>query len=262
MERLTNTFSQGGKKCVPFIVAGDPDYDTSLKIMHGMVKAGASVLEIGYPFTDPVADGTVIVRAHNRALHNGYDLLTTCRLIQQFRREDSVTPVVLMGYCNPIFQLGFKKFCAVAKRSGVDGVLMVDAPHSGKYRAQFIQSLTAQQIAFIPLISLNTKPTDVARLTSLPGGYAYLVAVDGVTGSADLNIIQLKKKYKQIVAHSQLPLAIGFGISTPAQAKSIFMFADTVVIGSHIISYIEKYKKKSVQKICAFVKSIVENDSP
>ena len=256
--RLNNAFENHEKKVIPFMLGNDPDGETCLKIMHAMVKAGACAIELGYPFTDPMADGNIIAKAHSRVIENKHTLESTFTLIKKFRVTDNTTPIVLMGYLNPIYQMGINRFCQRSRQVGVDGVLIVDSPLDGVSHSHLLRCLHTNNLSCIPLLALNSLPSEIKKMTSEGSGYAYLVALHGVTGSSELNVPNLKKRYIIAKQASALPLAVGFGIHSKDIAKSIFCFADTIVIGSHIVSIIEKYPKNSERKISRFLKSILQ----
>ena len=239
MSRIENTFKNADNPClVTFVTACDPDFDTSLGVLNALVDGGADVIEIGMPFTDPVADGPTIQEASNRALVAGASLLETIRLVKMFRAENKVTPIVLMGYANPIFVYGYDNFCRDAKAAGVDGMIIVDIPPEEsdeikKYAAHY-------ELDFIRLI---TPTTDAARLKVIlkgASGFLYYVSITGVTGSAKADLSQIKPHLDMIKAHTDLPIAIGFGVKTPADAARMGALSDGVVVGSSIVNNIAK----------------------
>ncbi|MFK3974175.1 tryptophan synthase subunit alpha [Pseudomonas sp. NPDC087358] len=240
MSRLQTRFAelkeQNRAALVTFITAGDPGYDTSLAILKGLPKAGADVIELGMPFTDPMADGPAIQLANIRALDARQNLAKTLQMVREFRVEDSTTPLVLMGYYNPIHNYGVERFIAEAHQSGVDGLIVVDLPpeHNNEL-------CDPAQDAGIDFIRLTTPTTDDVRLpTVLNGssGFVYYVSVAGVTGAGAATIEHVKEAVARLRRHTDLPISVGFGIRTPEQAAAIARVADGVVVGSALIDQI------------------------
>ncbi len=224
---------------VTFLTSGDPNLQISEKILKGLPKAGADIIEIGMPFSDPMADGPVIQRSYKRALKNGNHIARTLQSIEKFRKQDNITPIILMGYYNPIYQFGIKKFFSKACNSGVDGVLIVDLPpEEDKDIIKYSKGKNK-----ISIIKLTTPTTDKNRITNIlksASGFLYYVSITGITGSKISNIINIKKTYKKLKKNIELPFVVGFGINTPSKAKSIANYADGIVIGSALIKEIEK----------------------
>ena len=240
MSRLQTRFAelkqQNRAALVTFVTAGDPDYATSLAILKGLPKAGADVIELGMPFTDPMADGPAIQLANIRALGNGQNLAKTLKMVREFRAGNTTTPLVLMGYFNPIHYYGVDKFIADAKEAGVDGLIVVDLP------PEHNEDLChPAQAAGIDFIRLTTPTTDDKRLpTVLNGssGFVYYVSVAGVTGAGSATLEHVEQAVARLRRHTDLPIAIGFGIRTPDQAAAIARLADGVVVGSALIDRI------------------------
>ena len=234
---------QGRAALVTFVTAGDPDFDTSLAILSGLPKAGADVIEIGMPFTDPMADGPAIQASSLRALDAGMDMKKTFKLLKAFRKTDNETPVVLMGYYNPIYVYGVDAFLADAKKAGADGLIIVDLPpeHDDEL------CLPAMQ-AGLNFIRLATPTTDDARLPRVlenTSGFVYYVSVLGITGTKAPDLKDVASKVKRIKNHTDLPVAVGFGVKTAAQAKTIAENADGVVVGSALVNAVlESLNKK------------------
>jgi tryptophan synthase alpha chain len=228
----------GGRTAlIPYVTVGDPTLKLTLPIMHALVAAGADVIELGVPFSDPMADGPVIQRASERALaqHVGLkDVLTT---VAFFRRTDTVTPVVLMGYANPIEAMGTTAFADRARDAGVDGVLVVDYPP--EEAGEFAALMGARDIAPIFLLSPTTPEARIAVVARLARGYVYYVSLKGVTGAGHLDTAEVARKLAEIRRHVSLPVGVGFGIRDAASAQAIAVDADAVVIGSRIIQEIE-----------------------
>ncbi|WP_442487317.1 tryptophan synthase subunit alpha [Halomonas litopenaei] len=231
--RFAETRRQGRAALVTYIAAGDPDYDTSLATLKGLGKAGADVIELGMPFTDPMADGPAIQHATRRALDAGQTMDKTLEMVRQLRQTDQQTPVVLMGYYNPIYARGVPRFLDQAKAAGVDGLIVVDLPpeHDDEL------CLPANQ-AGLNFVRLATPTTDARRLPGVlanTSGFLYYVSSNGVTGGAAPSAERVQQEVARIREHSDIPIAVGFGIRTAAQARQIGAFADGVVVGSALI---------------------------
>lgn len=240
MSRLQTRFAelkqQNRAALVTFITAGDPGYSTSLDILKGLPEAGADVIELGMPFTDPMADGPAIQLANIRALGNGQNLARTLKMVREFRAGNDSTPLVLMGYFNPIHYYGVERFIADAKEAGVDGLIIVDLPP--EHNEDLCQPAQAAGLDFI---RLTTPTTDDARLaTVLAGssGFVYYVSVAGVTGAGAATLEHVEQAVARLRRHTDLPVAIGFGIRTPEHAASVARLADGVVVGSALVDKI------------------------
>ncbi len=236
-KRFAELKKKGRAALVTFITAGDPDYDTSLAIMQGLPKAGADVIELGMPFTDPMADGPAIQASSLRALANGQNMKKTLKLVREFRKTDKETPIVLMGYFNPVYIYGVEAFVTDAKKAGADGLIVVDLPpeHDDELCLPAIK-------AGLNFIRLATPTTDEARLPRVltnTSGFVYYVSVLGITGTKAPNLKDVASKVKRIKAHTTLPVAVGFGVKTAEQAKTIAANADGVVVGSAIVSAVK-----------------------
>lgn len=223
---------------VTFITAGDPDYATSREILKGLPAAGADVIELGMPFTDPMADGPAIQLANIRALDNGQNLVKTLQLVREFRAGDDHTPLVLMGYFNPIHHYGVARFVAEAKEAGVDGLIVVDLPP--EHNADLCDPAQAAGIDFIRLTTPTTDDKRLPRVLENSSGFVYYVSVAGVTGSGSATTEQVTAAIERLRRHTQLPISVGFGIRTPEQAAAIARLADGVVVGSALIDKIAK----------------------
>jgi tryptophan synthase alpha chain len=222
---------------IPYVTVGDPTLKLTLPIMHALVAAGADVIELGVPFSDPMADGPVIQRASERALAQHVGLKDVLATVTSFRRTDSVTPVVLMGYANPIEAMGVTAFADRAREAGVDGVLVVDYPP--EEAVEFAALLEARAIAPIFLLSPTTPEARIAAVAQIARGYVYYVSLKGVTGAGHLDTAEVARKLTDIRRHVALPVGVGFGIRDAASAQAISAHADAVVIGSRIIQEIE-----------------------
>jgi tryptophan synthase alpha chain len=241
MSRIAATFSklkdQRKKALIPFVTSGDPSPELSVPLMHAMVKAGADIIELGIPFSDPMADGPAIQRSSERAIKNGVGLRDVLGYVTQFRKTDNVTPVVLMGYANPIEHMGYEAFAKAARASGVDGVLVVDYPP--EEGGELFKHLGAQQLDSIFLLAPTSNEARIAAVGKLARGYVYYVSLKGVTGAANIDLTEVAAKLPLIQAVTNLPVGVGFGIRDAATAKSVAGIADAVVIGSRIIQEIE-----------------------
>ena len=225
------------KVLIPYITAGDPDPALTVSLMHALVQAGADVLELGVPFSDPMADGPVIQRSSERALKHGIGLADVLGLVSEFRAQDAATPVVLMGYANPIEAMGQEKFVAAAKTAGVDGVIVVDYPP--EECTQFAGLARAQGIDPIFLLAPTSTDRRIQEVARVGSGYLYYVSLRGVTGAGHLDFDEVAARIPRIRAATRLPIGVGFGIRDPESARRIAQAADAVVIGSRIIQEIE-----------------------
>ncbi len=256
MSRIQQAFArlnaEGRKALIPFITAGDPDAALTLPLMHTLVEAGADVIELGVPFSDPMADGPTIQRASERALARGMTLRKVLQLVVDFRQTDKQTPVVLMGYANPIEAMGLEKFATVAAAAGVDGVLVVDYPP--EEAEKFGAAMQAQGMDPIFLIAPTSTAERIAQVAKIASGYVYYVSLAGVTGSGALNVDAVAERLPAIRDKTGLPVGVGFGIRDAATAARIAAFADAVVVGSRIIEEIEK---STAETACANVKALV-----
>ncbi|MDP1770649.1 MAG: tryptophan synthase subunit alpha [Methylobacter sp.] len=241
MSRLAATFealSKSGRKAlVPFITAGDPRPDFTLPMMHAMVEAGVDVIELGVPFSDPMADGPVIQRASERALDHKMSLRRTLAIATEFRKTNQHTPVVLMGYVNPIEAMGYEDFANAAQRAEIDGVLTVDLPP--EEAEECVALLKARDIDPIFLLAPNSTDERIKKMDAAGSGYIYYVSLKGVTGAGHLNTADVETKLNQIKANTRLPVAIGFGVKDAQTAKTVANLGDGVVVGSALISKIE-----------------------
>ena len=237
-QRFADLKAEGRAALVTFVTAGDPGYDASLAILKGLPAAGADVIELGMPFTDPMADGIAIQLATLRALEVGQTLAKTLKMVREFRVDDSTTPIVLMGYYNPIHRFGVEAFVADAKDAGVDGLIIVDLPP--EHDAELA---TPAQASGIDFIRLTTPTTDDARLPTVlerSSGFVYYVSVAGVTGAGSATSDQVSSAIERLRRHTDLPISVGFGIRTPDQAAAIARLADGVVVGSAFVDKVAK----------------------
>ena len=256
MSKIQATFerlrAQGRKALIPFITAGDPDPALTVNLMHTLVEAGADIIELGVPFSDPMADGPTIQRASERALAKGVSLRQVLEMVANFRADDNETPVVLMGYANPIESMGVDEFAATAFDAGVDGVLVVDYPPEES--ADFARAMQANALDPIFLLAPTSTAARIALVAELVSGYVYYVSIKGVTGSAQLDVAAVAARIPEIHAATGVPVGVGFGIRDAATAGAIARFADAVVVGSRIIEEIEQ---STADNVCQKVHTLV-----
>jgi len=242
MSRIGQTFKQlharGRKALIPFITAGDPVPGQTVPLMHALVAGGADIIELGVPFSDPMADGPTIQRASERALKHGVGLRDVLAMTAEFRKINTATPVVLMGYANPIEAMGWEAFCAAARDAGVDGVLTVDYPP--EEAVDFAAQCAAAGLDNIYLLAPTTPPARVAAITRQARGFVYYVSLKGVTGAANLDLAEVAERVGMIRAEAGLPVGVGFGIRDAETARQVAAVADAVVIGSRIVQEIEQ----------------------
>ena len=258
MTRIDTTFerlAKANKKAfVAYIMAGDPNYDTSADLMAGLPAAGVDIIELGLPFTDPMADGPTIQLAGQRALDAGMTLHKTLNMAREFRAKDGDTPIVLMGYYNPIYSHGVDQFLFDAKEAGIDGLIIVDLPPEEDY-----ELCLPAQVAGLNFIRLATPTTDDARLPAVlenTSGFVYYVSITGITGAAEARTNDVAPEVARIKSKTKLPVLVGFGIKTPEASKEIAKIADGAVVGSAIIT--ELNSGKSVAEVLEFVASLSE----
>lgn len=242
MSRITERFDQcrrdGRKALIPYLVAGDPDPDTSLALLHELVAAGADLLEVGVPFSDPMADGPVIQAACERALGGVRGMADVLDLVSRFRERDATTPVVLMGYLNPMEQMGYGSFAARAQAAGVDGVLTVDLPP--EEADTLVPVLQAHGLDPIWLIAPTTRPERLQRVVAMAQGFIYYVSLKGVTGADTLDVDDVARHVEDIRRYSALPVGVGFGVRDAATAARVARAADAVVVGSALVRRVEE----------------------
>lgn len=232
-QRFTDLKNSNKKALVTYIVNGDPTPDITLRAMHALVEAGADVVELGVPFSDPMAEGPVIQKAHERALMHNTSLKGTLSLVKQFRETNQQTPVVLMGYANPVERMGYEVFANAAAEAGVDGLLTVDLPPEEAMDLRGL--LQAHDLQCIFLLAPTSTEARVKQVLELAGGFIYYVSLNGVTGANNLNIGSVEEKLTRIRGNSRLPVMVGFGIKDGASAKAVGQFADGVVVGSALV---------------------------
>jgi tryptophan synthase alpha chain len=258
MTRIDTTFAalraQGRKAFVSYIMAGDPDPETSFQILRGLPGAGVDIIELGVPFTDPMADGPTIQLAGQRALEAGQTLAGTLDMVRRFRAEDNSTPIVLMGYYNPIYSRGVDRFLTEAVEAGIDGLIVVDLPPE-----EDSELCLPAQAAGLNFIRLATPTTDAARLPKVlqnTSGFVYYVSITGITGAAAAQAGQVGPEVARIKASTDLPVIVGFGISTPDAARDIASVADGCVVGSAIVKEIGA--GRTVAEVLTYVRALAD----
>jgi tryptophan synthase alpha chain len=246
--------AQGRQALIPFVTAGDPNPGITVELMHALVAGGADIIELGVPFSDPMADGPVIQRASERALAHKVSLRQVLAMAAEFRKTDSKTPVVLMGYANPVEAMGYEAFAIAAREAGVDGVLTVDLPPEEAEECAAILKKHA-----IDLIFLLAPTTPVARLQAverLARGYVYYVSLKGVTGAAHLDVDSVASKLVELREHISLPIGVGFGIRDAESARKVASVADAVVIGSRLVQEVEAGEDGLAGRLTAFLQGV------
>lgn len=258
MTRIETKFAElakaGKKAFVAYVMAGDPDYETSLEVVRGLPGAGVDVIELGLPFTDPMADGPTIQLAGQRALEAGMTLRRTLELARAFRVQDDSTPIVLMGYYNPIYSCGVDKFLVEAREAGIDGLIIVDLPPEED--AELCLPAQAAGLNFIRLATPTTDDKRLPRVMQNTSGFVYYVSITGITGSAEAQAGDVGPEVARIKAASGLPVIVGFGVNTPQKSRAIAEVADGVVVGSAIVAKIGA--GESVADVLAFVKTLAD----
>ncbi len=259
MSRIQQTLDclkkQNRKGLIPFITAGFPDPELTVSLMHALVEGGADIIELGVPFSDPMADGPVIQHASEVALEKGMNLEKVLDTVETFRIHDEITPVVLMGYANPIERMGTDVFIDAAARKGVDGVLVVDyPPEEGE---AFAGALKERGMDMIFLLAPTSTDERIEKIGEIAGGYIYYVSLKGVTGSGTLDIDEVTSRIEKIRKYVTIPVGVGFGIRDAATARALGASADAVVIGSRIIQELEKAgPSDAAQAVKAFLTDI------
>ncbi|HYN77593.1 MAG TPA: tryptophan synthase subunit alpha [Lamprocystis sp. (in: g-proteobacteria)] len=242
MSRIATRFEslrgRGRTALIPFVTAGDPHPATTVPLMHAMVAAGADLIELGVSFSDPIADGPVIQRATERALANGVSLADVIAMVRAFRVDDPDTPVVLMGYLNPIEVMGYERFARTAAEAGVDGALVVDVPPEEGH--DLVGALRTQGLDLVYLLAPTSNEQRIRRIGQAASGFVYYVSVKGVTGAGHLDLGAVAERVGVIKSLIPLPVGVGFGIKDAATAAAVARLADAVIVGSAIVSQIEE----------------------
>ena len=261
MSRLKSRFARlkadNKQALIPFVTAGDPHPSITVGLLHDMVKAGASVLELGIPFSDPMAEGPVIQAACERALEHNVSLKDVLGMVSEFRQQDNDTPIVLMGYANPVEVMGYKTFAEAAAKAGVDGLIIVDLPpEEGE---DLVAELRANNIDMIFLLAPTSTEERIEKICQMASGFVYYVSLKGVTGAANLDVQSVQDKVQQIRQHTDIPVGVGFGISTAEKAASVSAVADAVVVGSAIVKRVAENANDGERisaEVCALLSSM------
>lgn len=241
MSRIRQRFAElkaaGRKALIPYLTAGDPEPGFTVPLMHAMVKAGADIIEVGVPFSDPMAEGPVIQHAMERALKHHVSLSQVIEMVTEFRREDSKTPVLLMGYLNPVEVMGYENFVNRAHAAGIDGVLLVDLPPEEAEDLLAHTRPTGLDVVF--LVSPTTTDKRIGQIAAVSGGFVYYVSLKGVTGAGHLDVAEVQQRVARIKSFTELPVGVGFGIKDGESAGKISEVADAVVVGSALVRLVE-----------------------
>jgi len=260
MNRITKQLKQlkndGRKALVSYIVAGDPSPATTLPAMHQLVAEGVDIIELGVPFSDPMADGPVIQLAHERALANDFSLADTMAVVTEFRKTDNITPVVLMGYANPIERMGYQTFSECAHAAGVDGVLTVDLPP--EEAVDFNTELKKCELENIFLLAPTTTAARAKMIVSMASGFLYYVSLKGVTGAGHLDVDSVKNKMSELRQLTDLPICVGFGIKDAESAAAVGKLADGVVVGSALVKQAQAFEGQGVESITTALAKVVK----
>lgn len=261
MSRIQDCFSRlkadGKKALIPYITAGDPNPEITVPLMHAMVAAGANLLELGVPFSDPMADGPVIQAASERALMHHVSLHNVLEMVKQFREKDADTPVILMGYLNPIEVMGYAEFAQAASDAGVDGLLTVDIPPEESQ--EFLVQLNQHNLDAIFLIAPTSTGNRITKICNSSSGFVYYVSLKGVTGAGNLDVGSVKDKLDEIRTLTDLPIGVGFGIKDAESASQVAKVADAVVVGSAIVRLVGEHAEdpaKIETKVTALLKDM------
>jgi tryptophan synthase alpha chain len=236
-QRFESLEQQGRVALVPFVTAGDPDPSVTLPLMHAMVAAGADMIELGVPFSDPMADGPVIQRSSERALRHHVSLHDVLGMVRAFRADDAETPIILMGYLNPIEVMGYEDFVTQARDAGLDGALVVDAPPEESH--DLVTRMHSAQLDLVYLLAPTSTEERIVRIAEVASGFVYYVSVKGVTGAGNLDLDQIATKLASIRRIIDLPVGVGFGIKDAGTAARIAQVADAVIVGSAIVQRME-----------------------
>lgn len=253
-QRFVELKSQGKKALIPYLTAGDPQPSFTVPLLHAMVEAGADILELGVPFSDPMAEGPVIQRAMERALTHAVSLDDVIHMVTEFRKQDTTTPILLMGYLNPVEVMGYARFVSTATQAGVDGVLLVDIPpeEAGALKSEAVD----KGLDTIFLVSPTTTEARIARIAEASSGFVYYVSLKGVTGAGHLDIDGVLSSVSRIKKHTDLPVGVGFGIKDADSAQKISAVADAVVVGSALVKLIEQNKTSQADATAAVMSLI------
>lgn len=251
---MQNLKAANRQALIPFITAGDPNPDSTVNLMHALVAGGADVLELGVPFSDPMADGPVIQRASERALKYNVSLRDVLAYVAQFRTTNATTPVVLMGYANPVEAMGYEAFASAAVAAGVDGVLTVDMPP--EEAEESVAVFKKHGLDPIFLLAPTTPESRVKEVARMASGYVYYVSLKGVTGSANLDVANVATKLDFLKQYLNIPIGVGFGIRDAESAKNVAKIADAVVIGSRLVQEVEQGEVGLAERLTEFLSGV------
>lgn len=259
MSRIAATFerlkSEGRKALIPFVTAGDPRPDVTLPLMHALVEQGANIIELGMPFSDPMADGPAIQRANERALANGMSLRKTLDIVAEFRKTNQDTPVVLMGYLNPVEWMGYETFVNAAHKAGVDGLLMVDMPpEEGGGIVDYAKAVGLDLIYLVTPTTTNERFEIICKRST---GWIYYVSLKGITGANTLNVDDVAERMRWIEQHTDIPVCVGFGIRDGETAARVASVCSGVIVGSVLVNAIEKLESESAIEILSQVSKLL-----
>ncbi|MTI12940.1 tryptophan synthase subunit alpha [Sansalvadorimonas verongulae] len=248
--------SEGRKGLIPYVTAGDPGPEATVPLLHAMVEAGADIIELGIPFSDPVADGPVIELAHQRAVSQGVTLADVLLMVAEFRKKDNVTPIALMGYLNPIEIMGYENFARRAAQAGVDALLAVDIPPEDA--KTLLDPLYKEGLETVFLVSPNTVDERIESICSVAGGYIYYVSLKGVTGAGNLDISEVQSRVEHIKSFTSLPVCVGFGIRDGASASAISKTADAVIVGTALVKELATHENDHAAGCAAVAARLAE----
>ena len=256
--KIFSELKQNSKKAlIPFVTAGDPNKETTLPLMHAMVEAGADIIELGIPFSDPMADGPVIQLANERALAHNTGLTDIFAIVKAFRQTNQHTAVVLMGYLNPIEWMGYESFAQQAASAGIDGALVVDLPP--EEAKEYTEIMQQYGLDTVYLITPTTTALRVKSICEKSTGYVYYVSLKGVTGSAALDVQSVAEQTQAIRSQTDLPVAVGFGIKNGETAAAVAAVSDGVIVGSVLVNLIADNQNANCEQICSQVTSVLAN---
>ncbi len=253
--RFDSLKQSGRKALIPYIVAGDPGPEHTVALMHAMVEAGADILELGVPFSDPMAEGPTIALGHERALAHSVSLQSTLAMVADFRQRDTETPVLLMGYCNPVERMGFSEFSRAAAEVGLDALLMVDMPPEEV--GPLHQCLKAANLDNIFLVAPTSPAQRIQRIAGAASGFIYYVSLKGVTGAAHLDTVEVAARVAEIRTHSDLPVVVGFGIKDAKSAAAVAEVADGVVVGSALVQILADAAEADTAQLADAVSELI-----
>ena len=245
--------AKGQAACVAYIMGGDPDAATTLEMLKAMPEAGVDIIELGMPFTDPAADGAVIEAAGLRSLAAGTTLTDILDMAREFRKTNDTTPIIIMGYCNPVHSMGYARFAANAKAAGIDGAIIVDLPPEED--AELREAFSAHDLALIRLATPTTDEKRLPRVVAGTKGFVYYVSMTGITGAAFAKGGAIKDQVSAVRAASNLPVVVGFGVKTPQRARDVAQDADGVVVGSAIV---EQLHENGIEAALGLIKSLAD----